>query len=125
MSCKLEFNCALEKSLKVQTAILPVNSFFMSRWKSRVEEERDRVLLPIPCVVLVLPHPCFWSKQQRKTGSKALLYIFFVFLLEMGSNKTPFLSSLQNFLAAHDYLKVNHNAAGHPLKQSQNEKACM
>lgn len=27
MSCKLEFNCALEKSLKVQTAILPVKFF--------------------------------------------------------------------------------------------------
>lgn len=57
--------------------------------------------------------------------SKALLHRFFVFLLEMGSDKIPFLSSLQNFLAARGYLKVNHNTASHPLKQSQNEKAYM
>lgn len=90
----------------------------------RVEEERDRASLPILCLALVLPPPCFWSKRQRKIMSKALLCKS-VFLSEMGGDKIPSSSPLKNFLAAHGYLKVNHSPASQPLKQNRNEKACV
>lgn len=43
----------------------------------------------------------------------------------MGGDKIPSSSPLKNFLAACGYLKVNHSPASQPLKQNQNEKACV
>lgn len=68
-----------QKRVKVETAVLS-ERFFSS---FRVEEkERDRTVLPVLHTALALPHPCFWSKQQREMRSKSLLCKS-VFLLEI------------------------------------------